>query len=46
MDMNPTMRVILVLWIASILAQSVSAIAKIIQQMKADKKEYEEAIRK
>lgn len=45
MDMNPTMRVILVLWIAFILAQSVSAIVKIIRQMKADKKEYEEAIR-
>ena len=46
MDMNPTMRVILVLLIALILAQSVSAIAKIIQQMKKDRQEYEEAIRK
>lgn len=46
MDMNPTMRVILVLWLLFILAQSVSAIAKIIQQMKKDRQEYEEAIRK
>ena len=46
MDMNPTMRVILVLWLLFILAQSVSAIVKIIQQMKKDRQEYEEAIRK